>query len=140
MAIQYTLSKILLRHLTLYEIEVALDSLIINQHVCVKWRGVPKRINKRYRLEYRYSRRNKVELSSDDDCWTRCLSYLPVFKLKYNLHRVSSVKDKSTVNLKQVKEKEDLKRNAVTAYSRPILHSTIERCSHLCKLYEALFW
>ena len=140
MAIQYTLSKILLRHLTLYEIEVALDSLIINQHVCVKWRGVPKRINKRYRLEYRYSRRNKVELSSDDECWTRCLSYLPVFKLKYNLHRVSSVKDKSTVNLKQVKEKEDLKRNAVTAYSRPILHSTIERCSHLCKLYEALFW
>ena len=140
MAIQYTLSKILLRHLTLYEIEVTLDSLIINQHVCVKWRGVPKRINKRYRLEYRYSRRNKVELSSDDECWTRCLSYLPVFKLKYNLHRVSSVKDKSTVNLKQVKEKEDLKRNAVTAYSRPILHSTIERCSHLCKLYEALFW
>ena len=140
MAIQYTLSKILLRHLTLYEIELALDSLIINQHVCVKWRGVPKRINKRYRLEYRYSRRNKVELSSDDECWTRCLSYLPVFKLKYNLHRVSSVKDKSTVNLKQVKEKEDLKRNAVTAYSRPILHSTIERCSHLCKLYEALFW
>ena len=140
MAIQYTLSKILLRHLTLYEIEVALDSLIINQHVCVKWRGVPKRINKRYRLEYRCSRRNKVELSSDDECWTRCLSYLPVFKLKYNLHRVSSVKDKSTVNLKQVKEKEDLKRNAVTAYSRPILHSTIERCSHLCKLYEALFW
>ena len=140
MSIQYTLSKILLRHLTLYEIEVALDSLIINQHVCVKWRGVPKRINKRYRLEYRYSRRNKVELSSDDECWTRCLSYLPVFKLKYNLHRVSSVKDKSTVNIKQVKEKEDLKRNAVTAYSRPILHSTIERCSHLCKLYEALFW
>ena len=140
MAIQYTLSKILLRHLTLYEIELALYSLIINQHVCVKWRGVPKRINKRYRLEYRYSRRNKVELSSDDECWTRCLSYLPVFKLKYNLHRVSSVKDKSTVNLKQVKEKEDLKRNAVTAYSRPILHSTIERCSHLCKLYEALFW
>ena len=80
-----------------------------------------------------------MELSSDDECWTRCLSYLPVFKLKYNLHRVSSVKDKSTVNLKQVKEKEDLKRNAVTAYSRPILHSTIERCSHLCKLYEALF-
>ena len=65
---------------------------------------------------------------------------VPVFKLKYiNLHRLSSVKDKSTVNLKQLKEKEDLKRNVVRAYSRPILHSTIERCSHLCKLYEALF-
>ena len=141
MAIQYTLSKILLRHLTLYEIEVALNSLIINQNVCVKWRGVPKRIIKIYRLEYRYSRWNKVELSSDDECWTRCLSYLPVFKLKYiNLHRLSSVKDKSTVNLKQLKEKEDLRRNIVRAYSRPILHSTIERCSHLCKLYEALFW
>ena len=42
------------------EIDVGLDNL--NPNVCVKWTGVPKRIVKKYRFEYYYSRGADAEI------------------------------------------------------------------------------